>query len=245
MIEPKPAMLSCVLFSLFINISAVTAFAPVPIAQGLRRSVLHESLLSVTLDKPLGILLEEMEEGAPKGVKVQDLNEEGSAYASEYKDQLVGLKVAKVMGKDVSSVTFERVMDAILEAPSTVTIEFELATTDESSINSEILYEVGALVTIKVLQEGKPDMDITAKVGDNLRQILLQNDVELYRGLKKKMGNCGGGGQCTFCTVQMMDEDGWGSRSDWEEGKIGKKLDASYRMACMNSIAGPATVRTL
>jgi len=68
----------------------------------------------------------------------------------------------------------------------------------------------------------------------------------LYHGLKKKLGNCGGAGQCGFCAVELIDEVGyWGKRSDYKEAKIGKKESERCRLACSNTIAGHATVRTL
>jgi ferredoxin len=97
-------------------------------------------------------------------------------------------------------------------------------------------------VTINVIQEGKPDMAIDAKVGDNLRKVLLENNVELYRGLKKKTMNCNGNGQCTFCAVDFVESEGWSERSEYEDGKIGRWPNA--RLACLNNIQGPATIRT-
>eukprot|EP00545_Synedropsis_sp_CCMP1620_P000069 CAMPEP_0119009292 /NCGR_PEP_ID=MMETSP1176-20130426/4264_1 /TAXON_ID=265551 /ORGANISM="Synedropsis recta cf, Strain CCMP1620" /LENGTH=257 /DNA_ID=CAMNT_0006961771 /DNA_START=1 /DNA_END=774 /DNA_ORIENTATION=- len=239
-------------------VSVVTGFAPPLLSAVSHRSAaasrtqqqqLYSSILSVTLDKPLGLLLEEMEEGAAKGVKVQELVEGGSALTSDYKDQLVGLKLSSVQGESVVAAMFDDVMEKIIDAPSPVTIDFEVeeagAAEKVAVAEAEPEFSVGTTVTIKVLQEGKPDMDIDAQVGDNLRLTLLENDVELYRGLKKKLGNCGGGGQCTFCAIEMTDTTGWGERSDYEDDKIGKKLGPDARMACLNNIQGPATVRTL
>ena len=200
------------------------------------------NLLSLTLEKPLGIILGEIEEGAPLGVKVEEIADSGSAYASEYKDVLPGLKVASVMGDDVTSISFDDVMAKIIDAPSPVTIAFEGAPSEKTAEPSEPQFDVGTPVTICVMQEGKPDVSIDAKVGDNLRLTLLENDVELYRGLKKKLGNCGGGGQCTFCAVDFVESEGWEARSEYEDGKIGKFPRA--RLACMNNIQGPATIRT-
>lgn len=143
-----------------------------------------DALLSAELEKPLGIILEEVEENQAKGVKVEELTEDGSANASEFKDQLVGLKVATVQGTDVTNMAFDDVMECIINAPSPVSIEFE--------VPDEPMFEAGATVQIKVIQEGNADKVIDGKVGENLRQTLLNNDVELYRGLKKKLGNCGG-----------------------------------------------------
>lgn len=65
------------------------------------------ALLSMELEKPLGIILEEVEENAAQGVKVEELSDAGSAYASEYRDELVGLKVMQVMDTDVSNMNNE------------------------------------------------------------------------------------------------------------------------------------------
>jgi ferredoxin len=136
--------------------------------------------------------------------------------------------------------TFDEVMDCIINAPSPVNIAFEVDGEDDAS-SEEPSFALGTTVSIKVIQEGNPDQTIEAKVGDNLRKTLLDNKVEVYRGLKKKLGNCGGGGQCTFCAVDFVESEGWQARSDYENGRIGKFPTA--RLACMNNIQGPATIK--
>ena len=147
------------------------------------------ALLSLELEKPLGLILEEVEEGVAAGVKVEEVADGGSAFASPSKDQLVGMKIASVNNVDVSASLFDDVMGCIIDAPSPLTITFEGDGDDtEEAIPS---LEIGTAVQIKVIQQGNEDKIIEAKVGDNLRQTLLDNKVELYRGLKKKLGNCG------------------------------------------------------
>lgn len=204
------------------------------------------------LEKPLGLILEEPEDGS-SGVIVAQVNEGGSAFNSPLADRLVQSKIIKVMDQDVSSLGFDDVMDAIINAPSPLDIEFsppdaasaESEATDGDGVDIPV-YEVGAPVTIMVQQPDKPDIALNGKVGDNLRKTLIGGDVELYRGLKKKLGNCGGGGQCGFCAVEIIDEEGvWGERSEYEVQRIGKNSGEECRLACMNNIVGPATVRTL
>ena len=211
------------------------------------------AFLTMELEKPLGIILEEVVENSPEGVKVEELSDAGSAYASEYRDQLVGLKVAQVMDTDVRAMAFDDVMDCIIGAPSPVAIAFEVADTDtdtdaevdqDAGADAVPSFDIGTAVQIKVIQDGVADKTIDAKVGDNLRKTLLANKVELYRGLKKKLGNCGGGGQCTFCAVDFVESEceGWAARSEYEDGKI-PKFPTTARLACMNNIQGPATIR--
>jgi ferredoxin len=230
-----------------INAHSGTILRPTSASATTTSSTSLAALLSMDLEKPLGIILEEVEENAAQGVKVEELSDAGSAYASPYKDQLVGLKVAKVMDVDVTAMVFDDVMDCIINAPTPVNIAFEVegAEEEESAAAAaavpEVSFDIGTAVTIKVIQEGNADKEINAKVGDNLRKTLLDNKVELYRGLKKKLGNCGGGGQCTFCAVDMVETEGWQARSDYENGRI-KKFPTA-RLACLNNIQGPATIR--
>jgi len=187
---------------------------------------------------------------------VTQVNEGGSAFESPYAEQLIQLKISTVMGQDVSSLSFDDVMDVLINAPSPLDVEFfsssaaaaESETTDEVEAATPA-YAMGTPVTITVQQPetNKPDIILEAKVGDNLRTTLLSNkDIELYRGLKKKLGNCGGGAQCGFCAVELIDEEGvWGERIEYEATKIGKNGSEKCRLACVNNIVGPAIVRTL
>jgi hypothetical protein len=154
-----------------------------------------QSILSVSWEKPLGMILEEVEEGAAKGVYVLELAEEGAAAEAPEKDQIVGSKLMTIMGEDVASITFDEVMNQLVNAPSPVDLEFIVkdAGSDEDEKPD---FEVGTNVKIIVHVEGEPDKEIEAKVGDNLRTTLQENGVEVYRGFKAKIGNCGGGGQC-------------------------------------------------
>lgn len=192
-----------------------------------------------------------MNPDVPSGVTVGELSESGSAFAVQGAQRLVGSKISRVAGEDVGSLSFDEVMDKIIAAESPVSIDFEMTGSDdddaaaaveeEEVIEPEVSFTVGTNVVVTVMQEGKETVNIEAKVGDNLRKVLLANNVELYRGLKKKLGNCGGGGQCTFCAVDFVESEGWVERSDYENGKIGKWPSA--RLACMNNIQGPATIR--
>lgn len=246
------------LVSLLVLASSSSAFMPQsPIAKSANANTdgvaattsLFASLLSLELEKPLGILLEEVEEGQPMGVKVEELSDAGSAAASEYADKLVGLKVASVMGEDVTAISFDDVMDKIIDAPSPVQIAFEVEiSADDSAGESDQVAEaapaepqfaVGETVTITVIQDGA-ETQIQGRVGDNLRKTLLDNKIEVYRGLKQKLGNCGGAGQCTFCACDFVESQGWSERSDYEDGRLAKSPNA--RLACLNNIQGPATI---
>lgn len=209
--------------------------------------------ITLELEKPLGLILEEVEEGEPKGVFIENVNEGGSAFESPLKEKMIGSKVTQIMGEEVDSLIFDDVMKKIIDAPSPLSIEIEAEADEnegeagETEAEEEVapVYEIGTQVEIKVIQDGKEIMIISdARVGDNLRKTLLENNVEVYRGLKKKLGNCGGGGQCGFCAMDLQDDgEGkpWLLRSDYEDSRLKNKPE-SYRLACLNNIMGPATV---
>ena len=60
-------------------------------------------------------------------------------------------------------------------------------------------------------------------------------------GMKQKLGNCGGGGQCGFCAADFIDSEGWEPRNEYEDKKFPKAPNA--RLTCFNNIQGPATIR--
>jgi ferredoxin len=181
----------------------------------------------------------ENEEGQAAGVFVKDIADGGSAF--EYQDKILGAKLSTVQGVDVTSLTFDSVMELIVDAPETVELQLFVKEVIPEVVVKRKRYKQGTTVTINLLQEGKPDIVMKATVGSNLRQTMLDNGVEVYQGMKQKLGNCGGQGQCTFCSVDFIESEGWLERSDYEDKKLKKNPDA--RLACINEIQGPATIR--
>jgi hypothetical protein len=162
-----------------------------------------ETTKTVTLTKPLGLLLEEVQEGAARGVFVQDVTATGSAFAMA--DELRGWRLAKVMDTDCSALTFDAVMDLIRNSNGDeVTLSFAplilpsssaVGTTPSTAVAAAatvVAYAEGTVVTMRVQQTAarKPDLVFQAKVGDNLRQALIANGVEVYQGMQK-LSNCG------------------------------------------------------
>jgi ferredoxin len=207
------------------------------------------SVLSLSLTKPLGLVLEEVEEGRPRGAYVASVSEAGSAHP--HRDAVLGSTVVRVQGRDVTRLPFEQVMDAVASAPSPLDIEFgpppphgESGAAAASPPPSPS-FPVGTPVTIAVLGSGKGSgapavAEIRAKVGDNLRRALLDSGVQVYEGFQN-LGNCGGAGQCGYCAVDLVESEGWLERSEYEGKKLRRFPDA--RLSCLNSIQGPATIR--
>ena len=56
------------------------------------------------------------------------------------------------------------------------------------------------MAIIRFIREG---IDIECKPGENLRELVIRERLQLY-GLKGILGNCGGVGQCSTCFVSVQ-----------------------------------------
>ena len=182
---------------------------------------------SLTLTKPLGLMLEEIQDGV--GVMVQDVTAEGSA--ASYAEQVRGARVVRINAQNVQTAPFDQVMELIAACDGTVTLEF---------LPPKTPLPIGTPVTIAVVMKDAT-RELPAKVGDNLRQTLLNNNIDVYAGMQK-ITNCGGAGQCTLCAFDVLAEDGdWDERSEYENSRL--KSFPKARLTCLNVIQGPATIQ--
>ncbi|MEM1367575.1 MAG: 2Fe-2S iron-sulfur cluster-binding protein [Cyanobacteria bacterium P01_H01_bin.15] len=89
----------------------------------------------------------------------------------------------------------------------------------------------------------KEEKEIIAAHGTNLREKMIQNNVDLYT-FRGKLMNCGGYGQCGLCVVEIVSgSENLSPRTAAEERFLRKK-PASYRLACQTLVNGPVEVAT-
>ena len=171
--------------------------------------------VDVSLEKPLGLVLEENVRDAPEGLYVAEIGADGSA--SGCADIKVEDRLDAVNGVDTTSMGFDDVMDLIVDAPSPVRLQFSGP-------------------TCKLTVAGpKGETTFEVKKGSNLRKELLARKQDVY-DFKGKMMNCNGGGQCGLCAVRVSD-GAFGPRYEWEERHVAK-LGADARLACQTTIKG-------
>ena len=198
-------------FALFACLVASTAAF---IAQQQRpRTILRA--VDVSLEKPLGMVLEENVRDAPEGLYVAEIDADGSASACA--DIKVEDRLDAVNGVDTTSMGFDDVMDLIVDAPSPVQLKFSGPTCQ--------LTVVGP----------KGETTFEVKKGANLRKELLARKQEVYN-FQGKMMNCNGGGQCGLCAVRVSD-GAFGPRYEWEERHVAK-IGADARLACQTTVKG-------
>ena len=97
------------------------------------------------------------------------------------------------------------------------------------------------MTTIRFVREG---IDIQCKPGENLRELVIREQLQLY-GLKGILGNCGGAGQCSTCFISV--EGGTNNSLSpitlVEEEKLKNRPD-NWRLACQTLIKSSAVILT-
>ena len=97
------------------------------------------------------------------------------------------------------------------------------------------------MTTIRFIREG---LDIQCKTGENLRELIIKEQLQLY-GLKGILGNCGGVGQCSTCfiSVEGGTENSLSPLTALEEEKLRNK-PGNWRLACQTIIKSSAVILT-
>lgn len=108
-----------------------------------------------------------------------------------------------------------------------------LALVTKRNLASQNGLELQSVVPMPVIRFVREDRDVECYPGENLREVALRAEVELY-GLKGRLGNCGGCGQCITCFVDVVGESAPGALSDRtavEDQKL-RRRPQSWRLAC-------------
>ena len=97
------------------------------------------------------------------------------------------------------------------------------------------------MTTIRFIREG---VDIQCKPGENLRELLIKEKLQLY-GLKGLLGNCGGVGQCSTCFISVEGgmKNSLSPLTLVEEEKLKNKPE-NWRLACQTLIKSSALILT-
>ena len=97
------------------------------------------------------------------------------------------------------------------------------------------------MTTIRFIREG---IDIKCKPGENLRELIIKEQLQLY-GLKGILGNCGGVGQCSTCFVSVEGgtDNSLSPQTIVEEEKLKNRPD-NWRLACQTLVKSSAVILT-
>ncbi|KAL7474512.1 hypothetical protein ACHAW6_000486 [Cyclotella cf. meneghiniana] len=102
-------------------------------------------------------------------------------------------------------------------------------------------------ITITVVQNkgGKNESvrKIQAKAGCNIRNILTENDINVYQSVTR-WTNCKGKQLCGTCIVNIADGGGSTNRKSLDEASTLRENPESYRLSCVTFAYGDVTVET-
>ncbi|KAL6334903.1 hypothetical protein AAG906_023708 [Vitis piasezkii] len=102
-----------------------------------------------------------------------------------------------------------------------------------------------AFVNSVLLPDGTPDVHFrSACGGQKLRDIMLDSNIDLYGPYARPLLNCGGGGTCGTCIVEVIEgKELLTPRTDKEKEKL-KRNPKTWRLACQTTV-GKADSRGL
>jgi len=101
----------------------------------------------------------------------------------------------------------------------------------------------GSGFTITVEQQGFKSTGFPTSGTVNLRKKLMEVGVDIYP-LQGKIFNCGGGGSCGTCAVQVLAGDKNLSPKAPVEKKLLANKPESYRLSCCTRVSGDCTIKT-
>lgn len=177
--------------------------------------------------------------------------DEGSAASAEGSVE-VGDQLLAVNGEAVVSLTLNEVIDTFRVARSQQFIgldlfrgnckDFQLMLwkAQNGGENAPPMPTDRETVDITVRQAGKKDRVITAPMGSNLRDVLMANNVQVYRQAARIL-NCSGKQLCGTCIVDVTGEE-WCSRRSIDEASTLRENPPSYRLSCVTDVYGDITV---
>uniref|UniRef100_A0A0E0LKT2 2Fe-2S ferredoxin-type domain-containing protein n=1 Tax=Oryza punctata TaxID=4537 RepID=A0A0E0LKT2_ORYPU len=97
-----------------------------------------------------------------------------------------------------------------------------------------------AFVAPRLLPDGTPDVHYrTACGGQKLRDIMLDNYIDLYGPYDKLLLNCEGGGECGTCIVEVVEGGELLSPKTDVEKELLKRKPKTWRLACQATVGNP------
>ncbi|KAH8067473.1 hypothetical protein JL721_7585 [Aureococcus anophagefferens] len=223
-----------------------------PSSSSFKGTALHAAV-DVTLEKPLGLVLEENTADSLKASTSLRLPTPArrARTPTSWRCNSACRCNSKVAGVDVTALGFDDAMELIGDAASPVRLTFEGdgAPEESSFLDDEAPAADGAAsssadddaATCAMTVSGpKGEATVVAEKGANLRAALLGDKQAVY-SFQGTLMNCNGGGQCGLCRV-LVEDSAFDDRSEYEDGKLKGKPG---RLACQTVVSGASAKITL
>ncbi|KAL5704201.1 Photosynthetic NDH subunit of subcomplex B 3 [Ranunculus cassubicifolius] len=97
-----------------------------------------------------------------------------------------------------------------------------------------------AFVSPVLLPDGTPDVHLrSACGGQKLRDIMLDSNIDLHGPYARPLLNCGGGGTCGTCLVEVLQGKELLNLRTEKEKETLKRKPKTWRMACQTIVGKP------
>lgn len=199
-------------------------------------------------------------------VYVRDMEPGGAAFMTnriDKGDQICELRAVKPgEGDDDKSdvvpllgASFDTVMTSFASLPKTVKdVELvffkgskeELIDLCSGSDSSSDAGDNDTITITAILNKGTKDEStkvITAEKGSNLRQVLVDNEINVYQSFTR-WTNCKGKQLCGTCIVNIQEGSQNTNRKSMDEASTLRENPDSYRLSCVTFAYGDVTVET-
>ena len=186
--------------------------------------------VEITVPRPLGLDLEEVDDGVFRGVYIAGFTKDGNAEKALRKEFLTpsNLFIVKVNDVDLRSSTFDEVMNAITSTDGEVTLTL---------IDPNAVIKGTAILDVTDGEGNRRKLKCLK--GQRLRSVLMDNNIEVQ---DSKVSNCGGGGICGTCVVGLnVPDNDWAAKPEFEIRKL-KNFNENCRLSCNVIVEGDATV---
>lgn len=196
----------------------------------LSRKFDESDFINIKVDRPLGLDLEEVDDGVFRGVYIADYTKNGNAEKALKKEFLTptNLFIVKANGVDLRNSNFDTVMDAIMSVDG----EVGLTLIDPNAV-------IKGTAVLEVTDGEGRTRQIKCLKGQRLRTVLIDNNIEVQ---DPKASNCGGGGICGTCMVEInVPDNDWSEKPNFEMKKL-KNYGESCRLSCNCIVEGDARV---
>eukprot|EP01040_Poterioochromonas_malhamensis_P008829 gene8829-9564_t len=174
-------------------------------------------------------------------VYVQSLDPAGAAFKSgkiQKGDYIIGVGNTTLIAQD-----FNYVLTTLSQQPAISNYTFfrgsKSQLTGEEEINPRAM-----TYKIKVIEDGKSDRIISCQGGSNLRNVLVNNGINVYRSVTR-WTNCSGKQRCGTCIVEIQEGSDNCTMQGLDESAVLRENPESYRLSCVTEIYGDVTVKVL
>jgi len=157
-------------------------------------------------------------------------------------DQVVAINEENALGA-----SFNYVIDLISQVKGPeITFTMFRGSTDELKDlvekNGGVVEKPPTTAKITVQRKDQPDLELEAPIGKNIRDLMIENKINVYQSLTR-WTNCNGKQLCGTCIVEVTEGLNNLTLKSVDEATVLRENPPSYRLSCVTDIYGDATVK--